>query len=348
MRNSFQRILSAIVHEWQIKLLALVLAGLTFYAIHDKTGAEVTHEDVPVRVKVDEGIAILDQVPRTVSVTFRGAMKDLLRIPPKQIEVVVSPKASNPAGAEKTPILPRDVKHKALGVSVQKVEPDTVSLVFDREVRKTVPVARPEIIGQPLFGRVEIDYEPQAVVMRGPKRALESQTFVTIQPIDVGGRAASFTVKLPVIPPPDAGVSEIEPSVVEVTVNVVTETVSREWTNVTVLAAIGHHPDMTVNFSPETVDVSLHGRKDVLNRIKPGLVKVFVDCSGPFRPGKRRMPVSVHLPVGVEATASVEPDTVDVIFERRPTAEEAAEKIIREREATPPGDEGDRATEEDG
>jgi len=331
-----------------MKLLSLVLAGLTFYAIRGETGAQVTHEDVPVRVNVEEGIAILDQVPRTVAVTFRGAMKDLLRIDPKQIEIVVRPKASNPAGAEKTAILPRDVQHRALGVSVQNVEPGTVSLVFDREVQKTVPVAKPEIIGSPLFGRVEIDYEPQAVVMRGPKRALESQTFVTVQPIDVEGRAASFTVKLPVLPPPDAGVSEIEPPSVQVTVNVVTETVSREWTNITVLAAITRDPDVTVSFSPKTVDVSLHGRKDVLNRIKPGLVKVFVDCSGQVRPGKRKMPVSVHLPVGVEATASVEPDTVEATFARRPTPEEVAERLIREKEAKPPEDDGNRKREEDG
>lgn len=347
MRSSLKHILSAIVHEWQMKLLALVLAGLTFYAIRGETGAQVTHEDVPVRVTVEEGIAILDQVPRTVAVTFRGAMKDLLRIEPKQIEVVVRPKASNPAGAEKTDILPRDVRHRALGVRVQNVEPDTVSLVFDREVKKTVPVAKPEIIGTPLFGRIEIDYEPKAVVMRGPKRALASQTFVTTQPIDVEGRAASFRVKLRVLPPPDAGVSEIEPPSVQVTVNVVTETVSREWTNITVLAAIRRDPDMTVVFSPDTVDVSLHGRKDVLNRINPGMVKVFVDCSGQVRPGKQKMPVSVHLPVGVAATASVEPDTVEATFERRPTPEETAERLIRERETSSTGDDSERKAERD-
>jgi len=337
VRNSLKRILAAIVHEWQMKLLALSLAVLTFYAIKGETGALVTHEDVPVRVNVEEGIAILDQVPRTVAVTFRGAMKDLLRIDPKQIEVVVRPKASNPAGAERVSIVPRDVRHRALGVRVQHVEPDTVSLVFDREVQKTVPVAKPEIIGKPLFGKVEIDYEPQAVVMRGPKRALESQTFVTVQPVDVEGRAASFVVKLPVLPPPDAGVSEIEPPSVQVTVNVGTEMVSREWTNVTVLAVIKRDPDMTVSFKPETVNVSLHGRKDVFTRIEPGSVRVFVDCSGQVQPGKQKMPVSVHLPVGVEATASVEPDTVMATFKTRPEPEkvlkpEPGEKTEREQD----------------
>jgi len=312
-----------VVHNWGLKLLAVVLAALCFYAIRGTRSAEITHDEIPVLVEVDSGIAILDQEPRTVSVTYRGSKEDLLRLDRKQMQVVVRPKASSPDGAEKVLLLPRNVQHGVSGVTVVDIEPEGVALVFDREIEKTVPVAKPEISGKPLMGNAEIEYEPRSVVVRGPKRALDLHKFLKTEPVDIEGRAASFSRKVRVLPPGDGAVSEIEPPEVTVEVNIATETVSREWTNVAVFALIKQTPGMLITFEPGAANVSLHGSKEALDAIPPGSMKVFVDCVKVKPSGTRQLPLHVHLPSGIEVSATVEPETVKVSFRKPAKPEEA-------------------------
>ena len=61
---------------------------LSFLTIRGAINFEVPY-DGPVEVKVDPGIAILDQSPRTIQVMFRGSREDLRKIEPKRIRAVV-------------------------------------------------------------------------------------------------------------------------------------------------------------------------------------------------------------------------------------------------------------------
>jgi len=301
-------------HNWELKLLATALAVMAVYGISGATSSEVTLREVPLTVAVDDGIAILDQHPKAVRITFRGSSADLLRLDQRQIMAMVRAKASDPAGSETLLLKPGNVRHRALGVRVVKIEPQTVRLVFDREVKMTLPVAKPEISGTPLVGKVEVDYDPREVTVRGPKRTLQNVKFVTTEPIDVEGAAASFSRRVPVHPPSEIGVARVDPPDVLVTVNIVTETVGREWTNVVVLAALPEVATAQPVFEPRTVSVSLHGRGEVLNSISEGAIRAFVDCSELDSSTSHEVPVVVHVPAGLDVTATVEPEFVRVFF----------------------------------
>ena len=140
--------------------------------------------------------------------------------------------------------------------------------------------------------------------------------------MDVDGLEESFLKQVRVLSPGvGTRVFEIEPSEIMVKVNIVTETVSREWTNVMVLAVMKPGTAAYVDLSPSTVNVSLYGRAEVLDSIPDNAVKVFVNCAGLSSSGLRRfmshkLPVNVHLPTGVDVTATVEPETVSVKFRR--------------------------------
>jgi YbbR domain-containing protein len=270
-------------------------------------------EEVPITVTVEKGIAVLDQRPKTVSVSFRGSSEDLLRLDRRQVQVAVRPRASSEGGTETVELDSANVRHGAMGVRVMEVKPPRVSLVFDREIRKSLPVAKPEITGTPLIGKVEIDYAPRSVTVRGPKRTLETERFVTTAPVDVEGRAAEFWTRVPVLPPSTLGVLEAEPKDVLVRVNFVKETVNREWTNV-VLMAVSRGGTPEAVFEPAAVNVSLHGSAEALDGIAQGAVKAFVDCEelDPARTHER--PVIVHVPAGLNVTATVAPARVKVTF----------------------------------
>ena len=123
------------VNNWRLKAIAAVLAVAAYYAIRGATSYEVVYE-VPVTVRVeDSGVALLDQDPKSVQVTFRGSQEDLRRIDQKQLRVVMRPKATGPAGSERVALAPRDVEGAA-GTRVERIVPSTVALFFARQEEK--------------------------------------------------------------------------------------------------------------------------------------------------------------------------------------------------------------------
>lgn len=311
---SFHHIKRVLTQNGKLKLLALVLAIFTYYAIRGATSFEVTY-DVPLEVQVEEGIAILNQDPRSVKVTFRGAQGDLSRLDQKQIRAVVKAKATNPAGSETVSVTPSNIRG-AVGVRVAAIKPGSVSLTFDREEIREFPVAKPSTIGMPLIGRVEIEFEPAVVTVRGPHRQLEKlleeQVILETEPVDVDGRVKSFQTTARVLLPGDTWVSEIDPEEVAVRVSIVTETVSRHLTNITVFAMVDQDKGWEMHFNPPAVNVTLQARAKVLDGIPTASVMVFADCTGITGTNTTTVPVSVYLPPGKEVATAVEPDRVRV------------------------------------
>ena len=304
------------VHNWGLKLLALALAVLSFQAVRSVTSDTVRH-DIPLTVEVEPGIAVHSQDPQTVKVMFRGSEEDLRRLEKEGPRVIIKPKAADPEGTEEVPIRPKHVE-SVPGVTVVKLEPMIATLKFDREIEIPMAVAPPRVIGTPEIGEAEISYEPKTVKVRGPKRRMENRKFVEVntESVDVGGRVSSFTKWVPVIPPRE-WVSAVEPSEVTVKVTIVTESVTKSWTNVVVAAVVKPDTGTDIFLEPSVVDLVLQGRAEVMDGITQDSVRVFVDCMGLSHSASYELPVNVHFPPGVNVKADVQPDTVKVVIKQR-------------------------------
>jgi hypothetical protein len=307
--SSLARIRRFFTNNLWLKLLAVVLATVTFFAIQGAINFEVSY-DVPVEVRVEKGIAILDQDTRQVLVTFRGSQEDLRLLDPKQIRAVVKPHATDPAGAERVVIGAGNIEGAAR-VRVVRVWPGAVTLTYDHEAEKTVAIAKPKILGTPLMGKVEVAYEPRTAKIRGPQRRLDREEGISTEPIDVDGRVASFSKIVKIIVGP--AISSVDPPEVKVDVKIVTETVSRELTNVVVCAILEPGARAQVEFNPPVVNVTLNGQAAAVEGVIPDSIKVFVDCEGLQPAATYELPVSVHLSPGADVTAKVTPETVRVI-----------------------------------
>jgi len=299
----------AILNNWQLKLLAVALGALTFYAVWGRTSFEV-HYDIPLQVAVEKGMAVLSQ-PKTVLVTFRGSQGDLGRLDPKQMKAVVRPRVTDTAVSETVHIDPGNVVG-APGVRVVKVDPSVVTLSFDREIEKIFEVAKPKTIGTPLIGKVEVDYEPKMVRVRGSQQRLKDKNMVTTEPVNVSERVESFSKRVRVLSPVDSGVSEIEPDEVTVHVKIATESITKAWTNVVVVAMVKPAVREEFHVEPDAVTVTFQGRAEALEHIAEESFQVFVDCRELEPAGRYELPVQLHLPVDVDA--AVDPETVRVIF----------------------------------
>jgi hypothetical protein len=306
-----------IFQNWQLKLLALALGTLTYYAIQGATGYEVEYH-VPLEVIVNEpGIAILNQDPTSVKVRFRGAQDDLLRLDQKRIKAVVHPKVGTLLHArEEVAITMRDIQGRS-GVQVVQIEPPVVQLTFDREVETTVRVLEPRTIGTPLVGTVQIEYAPKTVTIRGPKRRLEQmkregKDVVSTEPIDVDGRVESFTKQVRILSPSDAWVSRIDPSEITVNVNIVTQTTRREWPHIPIRAIMTPDAGLRISLDPGFVDVALEGRVDILKNLDDKSLRVFVDCTDIREAGSYSLPAIIHLSNQLKVKSTLTPNTVTV------------------------------------
>lgn len=310
MADVFRFIKSVFVKNWSLKVLALLLGMLSFYAVRGAISFEVPYT-VPIEVQMGPGMAVLDKSITSVEVTFGGSQDDLRRLDQTQIKAVVKPRETNPGGSEMVTIRPRNIVGNGK-VRVLSIRPGTLRLLYDREATRDVLVLKPQTTGVPLIGRAEVDHEPKAVKLRGPKRRLAHISAVSCEPVDVDGRVESFTRKVAVRSPGDAWVYEIEPREITVTVTIVTERISRTVTNLPVLTVTQPGASASIEVAPRMVDVDLMGRSEALEGIPRDAVRVYVNCVDLEAGASYELPVGVYLPPEIDVSTVVKPATVKV------------------------------------
>lgn len=299
-----------------MKLLALALATASVYAIQRITNQQEEFE-IPIAVQMEKGIAVLRQDARTAVITCRGSFDDLKRLDPAQLRLIASPRVSGIAGTAQVPIGPKNVNGPLRGVSVIRVRPGIVNLTFDREITRTIAIAKPELAGKPLLGRAEVDYEPKIASVRGPKTQLADLKILRTGPIDVDGAVDSFTQRLRILTDTETGVWAVEPADISARVSIVTEAISREWKSLPVLVLQQTGTSMQVRLSPARVDLSVLGSPQAVTRIDPGDIRIFVDCLDIVQPGTYTLPAGVHLHDGVDVSTAINPPMISVTVTQR-------------------------------
>lgn len=318
------RIKTFFTEHLMLKWLAFVLAAMTIYAVRSFT-SQTEDFEVPITVKVGEGVAVLKQDAKIAYITCRGSHDDLRRLDVNELRVEVEPKNAGITDGERIPIGPRNVKGWTRGVRVVKVSPSVVFVNFDREIEKVVAVAAPEAVGKPLIGRAEVTYEPRMVTIRGPESRLVDKKILRTEPVDVEGAVGSFNMRVKILTEGLSGVWHIEPAEVIAHINIVTEAVNKEWENIRVLALVKSSCGVELAFAPEVVNVSLHGSPQAVDSVKESDLSIFVDCSGIVSNGEYKLPASIHLPAGVNLSAAIEPPLISVTAVRHEELPEPAD-----------------------
>jgi len=189
------------------------------------------------------------------------------------------------------------------GARVVDIDPESVRLTFDRQDEMMFPVAPPPVEGKPLRGRVELDYSPREVLVKGARRQLQewkaADFHLQTQPVNVDGCVQSFTKNVAIATPGAAWQVEIGEREVSVKVNISTEQSTRELRDVPVLIAAPASRKGAWQTLPSTVQVRLTGRAEVVEAIAPEDLTVLVDARRASADKLTVLPVQVYLPPGV-------------------------------------------------
>ena len=285
------------------KLVALVVAVIVFYAVRSRISHTATLS-VPVEVAKDPGLAVLSAEPFSVRVTFRGAYSDVQALSAREMRVLLRTRSAATEGSERVRVQARDIRGRPAGARVVAIEPDAVTLTFDRQEEMAIPVAEPPIEGKPLRGRVVLDYTPHTVTMKGARRQIEemkaSDFHLQTEPINVDGCVQSFTKTVRIATPGGAWQAEIAPREVAVKVNILTEQSTREIRDVPVQVAAPAGRRGVWQVAPATVQVRLTGRAEVVQGIAPESLIVMVDARRLGLEDTAVETVLIYLPPGVD------------------------------------------------
>lgn len=299
--------------DWPWKILALFLSAVIYLMVRSRI-SHVQTVSVPVSVECEPGIAVLTVEPLSIQVTFRGDAAAIQQLSARDLKAVVRPHDLARGGMERVSVSARDIRGRG-ALRVVDLDPQVVLVTYDRQGQVLFPVAEPVVEGKPLRGRVQIEYSPRAAMVTGARRHLDLSFTNGVQlqtePVDVEGRVQGFTRRLRILPPDGVWMTAIQPPEVTARINIVADRSTSELRDVPVLVA--QPPgDLTLwQADPPLVNIRLSARAEIIQGLRPELVRAFVDARAAVSVSSNGLPVFVYIPpeVAVDA-ADAEPRQV--------------------------------------
>lgn len=193
-------LLTRLVHNWQLKLLALALAFLFWAALRRDQPYTYTVPNVPILVANNDPQWVLagPPDPPTAAVTFQGTGGDLLQIAAEAPQILVPvEEVTDSAGLQV--LRPGWVQIGQLPVRVTEIRPNTVRISFDHLAAKLlrlgyelsgVPAPGFELAGPPLI-------EPPAVRASGGAKRLARIDSLTLH-LNLDNRSGVDTLEVPI------------------------------------------------------------------------------------------------------------------------------------------------------
>ncbi|HHV79191.1 MAG TPA: hypothetical protein GXX40_06225 [Firmicutes bacterium] len=295
------------------------------------SGAAPGKVTVPIRIQPPQGCEVAEISPAIATVTLEAMVsknvsievrtagtppEDYAANPPKpQVDgVTVKGAASKVALVTKafgvvdvsgqTVTFTRTVTLKPVDQEGKEVpglvmDPESVDVTVPM---KTLPPAkivqvRAQVTGQPATGYTVslVQVEPATIKVRGPSELVQNLAYVSTPPVDISQKTSDVEVQTPVSLP--SWVSSAETRTVVVRIRITEDTGERSFTSIPVrLRSLPSGFRWTM--IPAEVNITVSGRKDILNRLAPHSVEAYVDARG-LTEGDHELPVQVVLPENV-------------------------------------------------
>lgn len=301
-----------------LKLSAVLLAVIAWYAIREITSFTSVIQGVRVVVLLDEGWAVLDRSVDEVDVMCRGSQSDIRYLTRDQLRIEVDLRGRSVAGAQEIRLNPQSVRVPG-GARAVSIDPPEITLTLDREGERLVRV-RADIIGNPPEGYelAEVTCTPNEVRLQGPQGRLAGVSEVKTAPIDLEGRLKSFSLTRVILPPSDLWSARVEPDRTRIDVRIVERSSALDLTDIPVhLLVPPETPPIRLTRANAKVKLSLRGRAEAIKNLASSNLTAFVDCTI-LKPGEAMdLPVVVSVPAGIEIM-SLEPSQIRVELPDRP------------------------------
>ncbi len=177
------------------KLLSVVIAVSLWFFITYRGQSETTVESQLEFKNVPQGLEILKQNIRKVSVNIRGHESVLSALKPSDVRVIVD-LSNGKKGDTSYYFDTNDVKIPA-NVKILRIDPTYVRVTLDESVSKDIEI-KPYVVGQPARGYeiYKITVSPPIVRVEGAKTEMANLSVLRTEPLDITGLDADFSLNV--------------------------------------------------------------------------------------------------------------------------------------------------------
>lgn len=258
------------------KIIAFVCSLALFVVVISDRNLTVEFEQIPVSIRLPEGFVILDgNKETTVNVTVQGRASLLKGIKRDDLGIItLNPPARN--GNIQVTLQP-EMLSLPDGVNIQRFTPEFVGLNLEAIEHRVVAVTTDHAFtGELLPGYQlgEVRIKPETLEISGPKSLIANTSQLYIEPIDLTGKASTFTVNRWVIL--NRTGLQAKSNQVEVTVNIVSKSRQQVVLGVPIVPL---NLSLKHEFVPPTIDLTLVGDEKSLAEIDASKLFVTIDGS---------------------------------------------------------------------
>jgi YbbR domain-containing protein len=156
---------------------------------------------------------------------------------------------------------------------------------------------QPKFAGEPAFGykilEKQIQLNPNAVLIEGPKAQIEKLQFVETEKIDLVGRIRGFRRTVQLQTPPN--VKPMSESLIDVYIPIQEEFDEKNFSQIPVKILTPSSGQGKVQLEPSEVSFVLQGSRQQLEKLAPEKILAYVDLSE-VESGEQQVPVQLQLP----------------------------------------------------
>lgn len=288
-----------LTENWGAKLISLILAvGLWYYAVGEE-GIEVTRT-LPLEVKLKhEKLSVVGSPTRVLQVTLQAPRSLLANLTSEEIKAEHQIQKIDSPGDYSFRPEARDIHLPSDQIRVTKIEPEVIQVKIDEVIVQKFEIT-PDFLGEPAFGyrltQEEVQMDPAAVLVEGPKSQLEKLEKIKTQPIDLVGRARSFRKMVRLVVGP--GLNVITESLVDVYVPIQEVVAERTFENIPVKVLGLPGSASKISLQPDQLNVALRGASKDLEKADLPKITVYFEASE-LNEGLQEVQPQIFLPPGV-------------------------------------------------
>lgn len=259
------------------KVMAFFCAIGLFILVMSDRNMTMTFDEIPVMIQVPDGYAIVGTPTASqVNVKVYGRASKLRQLSRDDLGSLSIMPSAHKGNNQVT--LRAEMLSMPEGVKVEKFQPEFIGLDLEPIAYRTVPISTDHAFtGElpPGYQMGEVNLDPVEIEITGAQSLVDETTQLYLEPIDLTGKAAPFTVTRWAILN-RAGLKATTSTRVEVTVNVVSQAKTFHIRGVPIQVV---NLTKTYELVPSTVDLTIVGDEDSLSKVDPAHLFITIDAS---------------------------------------------------------------------
>ncbi len=287
-------------HGWKLKIISFGLAlGLWYYAVNEES-VEMTRM-IPLQVTIqNQNMSILNVSSEVLRVTFKAPRSMISELASADIRLQHAlDEEVNQAGEYSFRPDAAEIFLPSLALHVLKIEPPVVQVVVDELVTRELPI-KPFFQGVPALGYKvrdeEIQLDPNAIMIQGPKGEVEKMTSILTRPVSLTGRTRSFRMTSDFQLPESVTPLSSDNADLYVAIHEVSQ--EKELSDIQVKMIRPSGALGLAELSPQKVTIQIQGPPRVLQNLTSDKMHAYADLSG-LDYGDHEVAVSWVFPPGV-------------------------------------------------